>query len=283
MSRAIRVESDQVGERRGRGWVRTRRLLLHLGPATPSGPDPVAGSASGNLETPMRFLARLHAAYLAFVVLVPVVVAEPLHGSAVFFSCTAIALWYSLLARSYRLTSHRLGALLVIAAIPVQVGCSVYVSGGGLIEFFHEEAAVTLTGVLVGLVFAMAYVRPSKAAGVIVVAGLVVLPWVALNWNLLLSTHTWPLYGRLAFYSATLTSTVAATLLFARAARVFLDTGEAQEVELEHGVGASSFADPEVPGDAVGLELGVAEMVPPLLGVGGWFLGFVIRGVLELM
>ncbi len=254
----------------------------------------------------MRFLARLHATYLALVVLVPVVVAEPLHGSAIFFSVTPIALWYSLLARSYRLTTHPLGALLVIAAIPAQVGYSVYVSGGGLLEFFHEEAAVTLTGVLLGLAFAMAYVRPSKAAGMIVVAGLVLLPWVALNWNLLLSTHAWPLYGRLAFYSASLTSTLAATLLFARAARDFLDTGEAQQIELKHGVDVSSLSDPdprsgeiaektsqpvpangapepEEPGDVVGVELGVAEMVPPLVGVGGWFLCFVIRGVLELM
>ncbi len=234
----------------------------------------------------MRLLARLHATYLAFVVLVPVVVAEPLHGSAVFFSCTPIALWYSLLARSYRLTTHPLGALLVIAAIPVQVGYSAYASGGGLVEFFHEEAAVTLTGVLLGLVLAMAYVRPSKAAGVVVVAVLVLLPWVALNWNFVLSTHTWPLYGRLAFYSATLTSTLAATLLFVGAARAFLDTGEAQQVELEHGVDVSSLADkggPQEPGDVVGLELRVAEMVPPLLGVGGWFLCFVIRGVRELM
>ncbi len=252
-------------------------------------PAAVAGRASGSLEAPMRLLARLHAVYLALVVLVPVVVAAPLHGSAVFFSCTPIALWYSLLARSYRLTTHPLGALLVIAAIPAQVGYSAYVSGGGLIEFFHGEATVTLCGVLVGLVVAMAFVRPSKAAGVIVVAVLVLLPWLALNWNFLLSTQTWPLYGRLSFYSATLTSTLAATGLFARAARAFLDTGEAQQVELEHGVNLSSLADPDASsgeiadGDVVGLELGVADMVPPLVGVGGWFLCFVVRGVLELM
>ncbi|MEM9875289.1 MAG: hypothetical protein AAF928_10370 [Myxococcota bacterium] len=242
----------------------------------------------------MRWLARLHAGYLALVVLVPLIVAEPWHGSALFFSFAPLAVWYTLLSSGYRLTRNPLGALLVVAAVPLQVGYSVSVHGGGVIDFFHEEAVVALSGVLVGLVVATGWAWRSKVVHALVLAVFLLAPWIALNFHFLRSTQDWPLYGRLAFYSAALTSTAGSVLLFGRAAQRFRQGGEAQKVVLEYGANPGTKKDPEEqeanathPTDEsaawVGLELDMPEEAAPLAAVGAWFVCFVIRGVIEVM
>lgn len=243
----------------------------------------------------MRTLARCHALYLLLLAALPILVAKPLHGSALFFAFGPLAVFAALLAHGYRLTRKPLRALVLIGLVPLQVGLTTHFLGGSALDFFREESAVEVTGLFLGLFLVSAYRRPTGLVGALVVGALILSPWVALNWDFWSGLRTWPTWAQGACAFSLLSATCASAILFDTAAKAALQTGEAQDVHLVQGEPASEAeATPEEPqgeedpnsssedaaleARTVGLELDWKESSAPLLGVGLWFAAFVARG-----
>lgn len=215
-------------------------------------------------------LARLHAAYLGLVAALPLFVLEPLHGIFYFLAFAPLAVWYTLLASSYRLTRNLPAALCVVLLVPIQVGLTTWGLGGTLLDFALEESFVEVTGTLVGLALAMAWRVPRGIAGVLIVMALVLAPWFGLQGNYVLGIRAWPQWAQGMLVCSFLSSTALSFGLFLEAASQAKATGESQEVELLRGAGAGEPTQ--------SLELGEgAGTAAALLAVGVWFAAFVFR------
>lgn len=217
-------------------------------------------------------LARLHAGYLGLVAAVPLFYAEPLHGTLFFFSFAPLAVWYTLLASSYRLTRNLPAALCVVMLVPLQAGLTTWGLGGAFLDFLLEEAVVEVLGLLLGLALAMAWRAPTGISGVLVVLLLVLTPWLGLLGNYLLGIRAWPLWAQAAIAATLASSTALGFTLFATAADRAGKTGVSQDVELLHG------AEQGAPTQS--LDLGArAGTAAPLLAVGVWFAALACRVV----
>lgn len=189
--------------------------------------------------TESRLVRTLAFVHLAYLLALPFMGLVRLHHEGMLTESLLpgwlpIVVYVTVLAQWYRIHPRPLRALLLVLAVPGQVGMIAWLTDGDFASFLYEAAVVEVGGILVALALGMAIARPNGLAAALTVS-LVALGWLPYAMLLVGEFPGWPFLAKVLFVTSVGKATSEMVAMVVAKGKAFRATGKAQEVELVHG------------------------------------------------